>query len=127
MIPLFYLIGQSTSADAVNVFHTLADRGPWALAVFLVLVNIATSYALFKFFTKQLDTKEATNRAFTDVLERQTAAFNRRTRAENTRTEMEALQFAARTDLHQDLKQAATQVIQKIKDQTEEDAASLQK
>jgi hypothetical protein len=117
-------LAQAGADSAVNVFHTLADRGPWALAVFLVLVNIATSYALFKFFTKQLDSKEATNRAFADAWERQTAAFNRRTRAENSRTEMEALQFAARTDLHPDLKQAASQVIQKIKDQSEEETAA---
>jgi hypothetical protein len=117
-------LAQAGADSAVNVFHTLADRGPWALAVFLVLVNIATSYALFKFFTGQLASKDEIIKAFSEAMDRQTAAFNKRTRAENNRTEMEALQFAARTDLHPELKQAANQVIQRIKDQTDEEAAA---
>lgn len=108
-------------ADAVDTFHTITDKGPWALAVFLVLVNIGTSYALFRFFTGQLDSKDVIIKSFSEAWDRQTAAFNRRTKSDNARTEMEALQFAARTDIHPEMKMAANQIIQKTKDQNEED------
>ena len=117
------MIAQATPDDAINLFHNLSQGGPWALAVFLVLVNIATSYGLFKFFTGQLTSKDAIIKAFADAWERQTQAFNRRTKSETARTEMEALQFASRPDLHPELRQAANQVIQKLKD---EDAVNNQ-
>lgn len=114
------MIAQVTPDHVNTTFQTLTSGGPWALAVFLVLVNIATSYALFKFFTGQMASKDTIIKAFSEAWERQTAAFNRRTRSENARTEMEALQFAARADLHKDLRDAATNVIARIKEETED-------
>jgi len=91
------------------------------LAVFLVIVNIASSYLIFKYFQKQIDTKDGIIKAFAEAWDRQTQAFNRRTRAENARTEMEALQFASRPDLHPELKNAANEVIRRVKEDTADD------
>lgn len=105
----------------IDVFKTVSGAGPWGLAIFLVLVNITTSYLIFKFFQKQIDTKDGIIKAFSDAWDRQTAAFNRRTRSENSRTEMEALQFAARPDLHPELKSAANEVIRRVKEDLAEE------
>lgn len=102
--------------DAQNVFHAISGAGPWGLAIFLVLVNIATSYALFKFFAAQLASKEAIIKAFAEAWERQTDAFNRRTKAENARIEMDALQLASRKDLHEDLLHAANELSRRMKE-----------
>ncbi len=128
LVPLLLqmVLGQVGPDTAVQTFKTVAGGGPWALAIFLVFVNIATSWALFKFFTNQLNSKEDTIKAFAGAWDRQTAAINRRTKSDTARTEMEALQFAARPDLHPELKQAANQVIQKLKDQSDEDSAAHQ-
>lgn len=120
------MLAQVTPDHALNTFHALSSGGPWGLAIFLVLVNIATSYALFKFFAGQLSNKDTIIKSFSEAWDRQTKAFERRTRSENARTEMEALQFAARTDLHQDLKHEATKVLQKIKDNnSDEESAAI--
>jgi hypothetical protein len=103
------MIAQVTPDHANSVFHTLANGGPWALAVFLVLVNIATSYALFKFFTGQMAAKDGIIKAFAD-------AMNRRAKADSARTEIEALQFASRPDVHPELKQEANRVLQRLKE-----------
>lgn len=95
--------------QAHEAFNAISDKGPWGLAIFLVLVNIATGWFLFRFFTGQLTSKDVIIKAFSD-------AWNRRIKADNARTEMEALQFAARSDLHPELKTAANQIIQKIKE-----------
>jgi hypothetical protein len=103
------MIAQVSPEHATNVFQTLASGGPWALAVFLVLVNIATSYALFKFFTGQMASKDVIIKSFAD-------AMNRRAKADSARTEIEALQFASRPDVHPELKQEANRVLQRLKE-----------
>ncbi len=102
--------------EAQTAFEALARNGPWGLAVFLVIVQIATTYFLFKFFQSQLEKKEETNRILAESWNRQTEAINRRTRSENARTELEALQLASRPDLHHELKSAATDVVRRLKE-----------
>lgn len=109
--------------QGMDAFHTITDKGPWALAVFLVLVNIASSYLIFRFFTGQLATKDGIIKAFAEAWDRQTAAFNRRTRSDNARTEMEALQFAAKAGQHPEMVNAANQVLQRIKDEDDSSAS----
>jgi hypothetical protein len=100
----------------------------------MVLVQIATTYLLFKWFAGRIDrqeerhtadinAKDATIKSFAAAWERQTDALNRRTRAENQRTEVEALQLASRPDLHFELKNAANEVIRRLKDEKDLDPA----
>lgn len=103
--------------DAPEIFKTVADKGAWGLSVFLVLVNIATMWILFRYFSAKEAVKDGIIKAFADAWDRQTEAFNRRTRSENLKTEMEALQLASRPDIHPDLKNAASDAVRRIKDE----------
>lgn len=109
-----------------SIDHASA-QGPWWLFIAMLGIQLTGTAIIFKvlftYFKDQVQAKDVTIRSFSDAWDRQTAAFNRRTRSDNARTEMEALQFAARKDLHPELVSAANQIIQKIKDQSDENDA----
>lgn len=109
-----------TPQDGLEIYKTISSGGIWGLVVFFAIVHVVTQAITIKIFKGMIDEKEATNRKFSDVIDRQSEAFNRRTRAENMRTEVEALQLAARSDIHPDLKNAAAESVRRIKDELQD-------
>lgn len=116
-----------TPTEVSPIYHAIADKGPWGLSVFLIIVMIYAYYQTFKYFTSFIDKKDQSHATamdkkdemilgFQGVIDRQTDAFNRRTNAENHRTELELLQMAARNDISPELKNRAAEAVKRIKD-----------
>lgn len=112
-------------SEIIKSIDHASAQGPWWLFIAMLVVLLGGVAIIFKvmftYFKEQGQAKDVIIKSFSEAWDRQTNAFNRRTKSDNARTEMEALQFAARADLHPELKSAANQIIQKIKDQNEED------
>ncbi len=111
--------------DATNIFNTVADKGLWGLILVFVAVQVVGAYMIVRMFKQMIDEEKATNRHFADAMAKIAEAENRRTKADNLRTELEYMKIATRTDIHLDLKAAATDAIKRTKEEIENSGVDL--
>jgi hypothetical protein len=100
-------------SEIIKSIDHASGQGPWWMFI-AILVVLLTGAAIgfkvmFTYFKEQGKEKDATIRSFAD-------AMNRRAKADSARTEIEALQFASRPDVHPELKQEANRVLQRLKE-----------